>query len=132
MDSKEILRRCADLSLSEDDGPVAKIDGGIREKGMRKLSLSLLGKTIAKKEINRESFKYTIQVIMRTMKDLEVNEIDTGAEGECMGKFIKVKVMVDLLKPLKRGLRVQLGKGREEILSVMVCYERLSNFYYHC
>ncbi|KAL5750648.1 hypothetical protein ACOSP7_025251 [Xanthoceras sorbifolium] len=130
IDSKEILRRYAQLSLSEDDGPVTKIGSEIREKRVRKLSLSLLGKIIANKEINREAFKATIQFIWRTVK--EVEEIDIGVEGDCLGKFIRVRVMVDVLKPLKRGLRVQLDEGSEDITTVMVCYKRLPTFCYHC
>ncbi|KAL5749250.1 hypothetical protein ACOSP7_023853 [Xanthoceras sorbifolium] len=61
----------------------------------------------------------------------EVNEIDKGGSGDCLGKFIRVRVMMDIIKPLKRGLGVVVGDN-DNICNVMVCYERLPNFYYSC
>ncbi|KAL5808492.1 hypothetical protein ACOSQ3_029183 [Xanthoceras sorbifolium] len=34
-----------------------------------------------------------------------VKEIDLGASGNCMGKFLYVRVCIDISKPLKRGLK---------------------------
>ncbi|KAL5841966.1 hypothetical protein ACOSQ3_012569 [Xanthoceras sorbifolium] len=42
MNPDEISRRCANLSLSEEDGPVAKIDGDHHEKGVMNVSMSLI------------------------------------------------------------------------------------------
>ncbi|KAL5746872.1 hypothetical protein ACOSQ2_024169 [Xanthoceras sorbifolium] len=57
----------------------------------------------------------------------EVKEIDKGGSGDCLGKFIRVNI----IKPLKRGLRVVVGDN-DNICNVMVCYERLPNFCYSC
>ncbi|KAL5851920.1 hypothetical protein ACOSQ3_007038 [Xanthoceras sorbifolium] len=61
----------------------------------------------------------------------QVKEIHIGEGGDCLGKFLRVRVMVDALKPLKRGIRVALRDDEEEC-SVLLCYERLTNFYYCC
>ncbi|KAH7560710.1 hypothetical protein JRO89_XS10G0079800 [Xanthoceras sorbifolium] len=37
-----------------------------------------------------------------------VKEIDLRATGNCVGKFIRVKVLINISRPLKRGLRIQL------------------------
>ncbi|KAL5779134.1 hypothetical protein ACOSQ2_009871 [Xanthoceras sorbifolium] len=57
----------------------------------------------------------------------EVKEIDLGPNGLCLGKFLRVRVMVDALSPFKKGLRISLGDS-EDMCSVIVCYERLPNF----
>ncbi|KAL5770094.1 hypothetical protein ACOSP7_014248 [Xanthoceras sorbifolium] len=54
----------------------------------------------------------------------EVTNIDAGDSGDCLGKFVRVRVMIDVTKPLKRWLRMKLGKGGEEY-STLLCYERL-------
>ncbi|KAL5795008.1 hypothetical protein ACOSP7_003602 [Xanthoceras sorbifolium] len=61
----------------------------------------------------------------------EVKEIDSGGGGDCLGKFIRIRVLVDVGKPLKRGLRVASGDV-DEFASILVCYERLPNFCYYC
>ena len=48
---------------------------------------------------------------------------------ECWGKFMRVKVRLDISKPLKRWLRLKLGK-LEEVIMVGLKYERLPDFCY--
>ncbi|KAL5851908.1 hypothetical protein ACOSQ3_007026 [Xanthoceras sorbifolium] len=129
MDFDEISRQCEKMSLSDKDGPVARINDDLQAMGREKLSMSLLGKLIAHKEVNREAFRATIASIWRTTK--EVEEIDTGDYGDCVGKFIRVRVLVDVEVPLKRGLRIDLG-DTGGLSSVLICYERLPNFCYYC
>ncbi|TXG56744.1 hypothetical protein EZV62_018057 [Acer yangbiense] len=50
---------------------------------------------------------------------------------ECWGKFLRVKVSIDISKPLKRWLRLKLDKT-ENIVVVGLKYERLSEFCYVC
>ncbi|KAL5825065.1 hypothetical protein ACOSQ3_021128 [Xanthoceras sorbifolium] len=35
----------------------------------------------------------------------KVKDIDTGASGDCMGKFLRIRVNIDISQPLKRGIR---------------------------
>ncbi|TXG48193.1 hypothetical protein EZV62_027487 [Acer yangbiense] len=60
----------------------------------------------------------------------EVVEIPTESR-ECWGKYVRVKVQVDITKPLKRWLRIKLGKY-EEITMVALKYERLPDFCFAC
>ncbi|KAL5857813.1 hypothetical protein ACOSQ3_005271 [Xanthoceras sorbifolium] len=125
MDFKEISRQCERMSLTDEDGPVARINDDLQAMGREKLSMSLLGKLITYNEVNREAFRATIASIWRTTKEME--EIDTGDYGDCVGKFIRVRVLIDVEIPLKRGLRIDLGDS-EGLSSVLICYERLPNF----
>ncbi|KAL5766820.1 hypothetical protein ACOSP7_017437 [Xanthoceras sorbifolium] len=60
-----------------------------------------------------------------------VVEIDPGSNGNCLGKFVRVRVLVDVSKPLKRILRVDVGDP-DDVCIVMVKYERMPNFCYFC
>ncbi|KAL5834999.1 hypothetical protein ACOSQ4_014496 [Xanthoceras sorbifolium] len=213
MDQNEITRRCGKLSLSEENGPIAKIDSDLHEKGLKCVVRSLIGIIMENKEVNREAFKSMIPKIWRTMKEVdvelvgpntfvfrfrylwdrkrvldggpwsfdkqliilkevpgvgrieevdfrifpfwiqiynlplscmsreiviflggqigEVKEIDSRPNGDCLGKFLRVRVMVGTLAPLKRGLRIALG-GCGDVDSILLCYERLPNFCYCC
>ncbi|KAL5765128.1 hypothetical protein ACOSQ2_017722 [Xanthoceras sorbifolium] len=48
-----------------------------------------------------------------------VVEIDPGSNGNCLGKFVRVRVLVDVSKPLKRILRVDVGDP-DDVCIVMV------------
>ncbi|TXG48232.1 hypothetical protein EZV62_027526 [Acer yangbiense] len=50
---------------------------------------------------------------------------------ECWGRYMRVKVQIDILKPLKRWLRLKLDKT-DKIVVVGLKYERLSEFCYAC
>ncbi|TXG61024.1 hypothetical protein EZV62_012387 [Acer yangbiense] len=58
----------------------------------------------------------------------EVIEIPSKAK-ECWGKFMRVKVQIDISKPLKRWLRLKLDKSNN-IVRVGLKYERLPEFCY--
>ncbi|TXG53267.1 hypothetical protein EZV62_022436 [Acer yangbiense] len=61
----------------------------------------------------------------------KVREIDTGATGDCIGKFLRVRVAIETSKPLRRFLRVDvLGDGEETVMPIH--YECLPNFCFHC
>ncbi|TXG73180.1 hypothetical protein EZV62_001759 [Acer yangbiense] len=50
---------------------------------------------------------------------------------ECWGRFMRVKVLIDISRPLKRWLRLKLSKS-DEIAVVGLKYERLPDFCYAC
>ncbi|KAL5796490.1 hypothetical protein ACOSQ2_001310 [Xanthoceras sorbifolium] len=60
-----------------------------------------------------------------------VQEIDGGDSGDCLGKFLRVRVLINVQQPLKRGLRFAFGVGGE-VCSALLCYERLPNFCFYC
>ncbi|KAL5859559.1 hypothetical protein ACOSQ4_000855 [Xanthoceras sorbifolium] len=60
-----------------------------------------------------------------------VQEIDGGDSGDCLGKFLRVRVLINVQQPLKRGLRFAFGAGGE-VCSALLCYERLPNFCFYC
>ncbi|KAK3230610.1 hypothetical protein Dsin_002491 [Dipteronia sinensis] len=61
----------------------------------------------------------------------EVVEVDLGKSGECSGKFLRVRVRIDVTIPLRRCLRVDVMGDGEEIVMVLG-YEHLPNHCFLC
>ncbi|KAL5823058.1 hypothetical protein ACOSQ4_020958 [Xanthoceras sorbifolium] len=195
MDTEDVVRLCEKLTINEEGVLEARMDPKIHELGMQRISLSLVGKIIATRKVNKEAFKAIIPKIWLTVKEMGVEsiaintyififkcvwdikreaeglgklsdadfksfsiwiqlynvplawlnkdagyflggmvgivkEVDTGESGKCASSFIRARVLVDVSKPLIRGLTVKLED--DSCCSVVVCYERLPNFCYFC
>ncbi|KAL5782425.1 hypothetical protein ACOSP7_007454 [Xanthoceras sorbifolium] len=61
----------------------------------------------------------------------KVKDIDVGAFGDYFGKFLRVKISVDVKKPLKRILCVKLEGMKEEKI-LLLKYERLLKYSFCC
>ncbi|KAL5804454.1 hypothetical protein ACOSQ3_031254 [Xanthoceras sorbifolium] len=59
-----------------------------------------------------------------------LREIDLGATGDCLGKYLRVRVRIDITKPLRHGLRLDLGEDEASFL--LVRYEKLHDHCFHC
>ncbi|XP_042983333.1 uncharacterized protein LOC122312736 [Carya illinoinensis] len=59
----------------------------------------------------------------------DVLQVDTDSSGICWGQFLRIKVMVDVTKPLARGRFLTIGDKKHWI---SFKYERLPNFCYSC
>ncbi|KAL5822000.1 hypothetical protein ACOSQ3_023882 [Xanthoceras sorbifolium] len=60
-----------------------------------------------------------------------VMDIDVGATGDCLGRFLRVRVGVDVTKPLNRYLRVCLLEGDPDTV-LLLRYERLTEYCFQC
>ncbi|TXG48732.1 hypothetical protein EZV62_024607 [Acer yangbiense] len=117
MNANDIVMLCASMSLKEIEGPVRSLKDELKDDGLKKLSLSLVGKVLANKLINHKAFKRVLQRIWKIhnapllcmtkrigqflgnmIRDVE--KIDEGASGDCNGKFLRVWVAIDVEKPL--------------------------------
>ncbi|KAL5804505.1 hypothetical protein ACOSQ3_031305 [Xanthoceras sorbifolium] len=47
------------------------------------------------------------------------------------GKFLRIKVSIDITKPLKRGIKMRLANF-DSMITVLIKYERLPDFCYGC
>jgi hypothetical protein len=61
----------------------------------------------------------------------EVEEVDTDADGNAIGKFLRVKVKLDITKPLMRGSMVQVDDSGKTVWCPFA-YEFLPDFCYVC
>ncbi|XP_073130025.1 uncharacterized protein [Henckelia pumila] len=60
----------------------------------------------------------------------EVEEVDHGESSSLMGRFVRMRVRINIRKPLKQFLCVGVEDGEEVI--IILSYERLSEFCYRC
>lgn len=60
-----------------------------------------------------------------------VLEIDATKDGSCVGKFSRVRIMLDITQALKQGIWIRPMDSKEEICIILV-YERLPQFCYSC
>ena len=67
-------------------------------------------------------------VLGETIGDVE--EIDTDGGQMAFGRYLRVRVSININKPLKRGSKIALSGG-ESILAIFK-YERLPDFCYIC
>jgi hypothetical protein len=61
----------------------------------------------------------------------EFMEADVGDDGLAVGKFLRVKVRINIRKPLMRGIMLNVGEGKAGLWSRFE-YEFLPNFCYRC
>ncbi|XP_059454983.1 uncharacterized protein LOC132185195 [Corylus avellana] len=58
-----------------------------------------------------------------------VEEVDTDKDGIGWGEFLRVKIVIDLYKPLSRGRMLKFN-GKSTLIGFK--YERMPKFCYHC
>ena len=59
-----------------------------------------------------------------------VMEVDVADSGVQWGKYLRVRVKVDITKKLVRGKKVTIERGESQWIQLR--YERLPNFCYRC
>lgn len=52
-----------------------------------------------------------------------VKDLDMGGNGDCLGRFIRARVEVDITKSVERGF--DLDVGEDETVPIFVKYERV-------
>ncbi|KAM7518224.1 hypothetical protein LguiB_017186 [Lonicera macranthoides] len=61
----------------------------------------------------------------------DVEDVDVGLHGDCLGKFLRIRVRVDVLKPLLRGVKMEVPTSPEPTW-IPFKYEKLGDFCYGC
>lgn len=61
----------------------------------------------------------------------EFMQMESEKDGTAVGQFLRIKVRLDIRKPLMRGVTLSLAKGKKEIWCPLV-YEFLPYFCYTC
>ncbi|KAL5559955.1 hypothetical protein UlMin_036166 [Ulmus minor] len=60
-----------------------------------------------------------------------VQEVECNQDELCLGTFIRVRVIIDISKPLKRILKVRLGTDKE-LVTILLRYEYLPELCFYC
>lgn len=61
----------------------------------------------------------------------EFLEVDYDQENFCWGESLRIKILMDITKSLRRGVWIELGENQES-LWIQAKYERLPDFCYGC
>lgn len=70
-----------------------------------------------------------------------VEEVETDSSGECIGKFLRMRISVDITKPLEKIIILEHKEMKKEEstkcnnkddIPMVVYYERLPDFYFSC
>ncbi|CAD6265675.1 unnamed protein product [Miscanthus lutarioriparius] len=63
----------------------------------------------------------------------EVLEVEANDKENAIGEFLRVKVKIDIRKPLMRGVTLDVGGGEQEKMKwCPLVYEYLPDFCYTC
>ena len=62
----------------------------------------------------------------------KVEEVETDAAGECIGQFLRMRISVDVTKPLKKIIELEQEGEDNEDIPMRVMYERLPGFCFCC
>ncbi|KAH9663933.1 CCHC-type domain-containing protein [Citrus sinensis] len=62
----------------------------------------------------------------------KVEEVDTDDAGECLGPFLRLRISVDISKPLKKIIELEQEEEDAEDIPMRVMYERLPDFCFCC
>ncbi|TXG58006.1 hypothetical protein EZV62_015835 [Acer yangbiense] len=115
MGFEEIAKLCANMNLMEKEMLVLRLKEGLKSAGMQMLALILVGKV----QIHRVSLLCMTKEIGHFLGSMVgvVKEVDVEVSGECSRDFLRVRVVVDIAKPLRRCLRVDvIGDGEETVM----------------
>ncbi|TXG53135.1 hypothetical protein EZV62_022304 [Acer yangbiense] len=126
MASDDIGGLCEMLAGSDLDGPEVLIKGEAHKKGIKENPIGM----VEVEMIDDNAFMFYFP--RKEDRELIGMVIELPADSrECWGKFLMVRVRIDISKPLKRCLRVQL-EGLDKAVVAPIHYERLPDFCFAC
>ncbi|TXG70673.1 hypothetical protein EZV62_005608 [Acer yangbiense] len=155
MDPNEIARLCESLSIQSKEEKLWGVKDQLKVAAGKKLELCLVGKLLSSKNVNRDAFRAVMPRIWRAhgleieihnapllcmTKELgeylgkiigDLVDIDVGLTGECFGKYLRVRVAIDISQPLKRFLMMDLAEDGSESL-LLLRYEKLPDYCFCC
>ncbi|KAK2638621.1 hypothetical protein Ddye_026416 [Dipteronia dyeriana] len=75
MNAEEIEKLCGLLSLKEKEGLVQRLDMKIQHHGKHEMTLSLIGKMLSTKVINKEAFMFLFARIWQVREYVEIENV---------------------------------------------------------
>ncbi|TXG49182.1 hypothetical protein EZV62_025057 [Acer yangbiense] len=71
----EIVRLCGSMSLKERDGLVRTLKTNLTEVGLRRMAISLVGKVLSPKPVNRDVFRGVMRKFWQTREGVEIESV---------------------------------------------------------
>lgn len=60
-----------------------------------------------------------------------MEDIDTRASGDCLGKYLRIRVKINITKPLERAFNF-VWDDKNNPIKLLLSYERLPEYCYFC
>ncbi|KAM7473677.1 hypothetical protein LguiB_020920 [Lonicera macranthoides] len=158
MDEPDLESMMSAVSLTEEEKDVTVVGDALlcNNKGLE--ALVLIGKVILSKQVSKEGLRaamrkawgrdfllprwvrlYNLPFLCRSREIVsiiggkigEAVDVDVGMNRDGLGKYIRVRVIIDISKLLKRGVKVGLANDTT-LIWISVSYERLPDFCFEC
>ena len=75
MASEDIASLCASMSLIDREGPVQVLQDDLRVAAIQRLSVSLVGKLLSRKLVNRDAFIRVIGKIWKVSQGVQIESV---------------------------------------------------------
>ncbi|PON63677.1 Zinc knuckle CX2CX4HX4C [Trema orientale] len=153
MDPEEVAKLCERLNLDDYKGPEMRMSPTMYQDGKEKMDLCLVGQVFGNKVVNREGLSEVAEYVWCTSRKVRVEAMEfhiipivcrsdrcVRLWGELIGPVIDVdsdgpnlcaRIVIDVTKPLCRGLRVFPDEDSDSI-SIPIQFEYLPEFYFRC
>ncbi|GMN24411.1 hypothetical protein TIFTF001_050320 [Ficus carica] len=124
---EEIVGRWNSLSITEEEGEIVGINDETLQESEKESQCGVLGKAhnLPMRSISEKigmMIGEALGVAIRVWKD---------REGRCSGSFLRIRVMMDISKPVRRVIPVRLGSNGA-VHWAELKYERIPDFCYVC
>ncbi|TXG51640.1 hypothetical protein EZV62_024164 [Acer yangbiense] len=75
MEAAEIAKLCAQLSISDVEGPVRRVSRELRSEGFKDVEHCLIGKVLTGKRVNRDAFRKVIEQLWNPIGSVEIEAV---------------------------------------------------------
>ncbi|KAH9791789.1 homogentisate geranylgeranyltransferase [Citrus sinensis] len=131
------------LSILEDDGEVVSLDKSIVMLGKRQMRNYLVGDNLFLFKFNSDVDKKSNAIIVLTVpkggialflekQTGEIEKVQVRPYGGYTGHFLQLKVIINVTQPLRKCVKLQSPNEENEVIILLLRYERLLNFCYNC
>ncbi|GMN44333.1 hypothetical protein TIFTF001_013533 [Ficus carica] len=135
---EEMLGRLSSFSITEEEATVIGIPDDVVEKGRKEARLDCWGKSyLLNLIIGVRVYNLPYDGMIREIGEKIGNgigkflDVVTDKNGRFSGMYMRLRVQIDVSKPLRRGATVQLGSNGVMVWTSFK-YERLPDFCFGC
>lgn len=121
---------CRHFVLTEEERrPVVILEANLPR--VQSSEVFLVGNVFSHKTFNKEVFKHTMRRLWKPKADVVIVDGD-GDHKEVFGSYLLVRVVVDITKPIRKCMNIQLPGVKGGLINMDLRYEKLSCVCFWC